>query len=371
MCGTVCNRAVIIFLILLTPIFSVHAVEISTATTTINLSICGNELVDAGEQCDVLGETGVYSTTIVGRQCSPVCKFGPYCGDSVLQTHFSEQCDDGNNTSGDFCSAVCIVEPAGSGGGGSSGGGSSSGGGTKPIGDTQVSVSGLGYPGQTINFLLDTKSIGTVKANAQGRFEFATAASPGTATLGVWALDYSSKRSITLNSTFDVTQGAVTNVRGLILPPTLSVANPTVIPGTPIAITGQGIPVAKIEIHFNKSEIVESTTSGTDGKFTLSLDSSKLRNAEYSIKARSITGTAPLLTPSSFSSSVQLFVGVDGVPTTPSDLNRDAKIDLIDFSILIFWWQTAGGDSNPPADISGNGKVSLEDFSILLFNWTG
>ena len=64
-------------------------------------------------------------------------------------------------------------------------------------------------------------------------------------------------------------------------------------------------------------------------------------------------------------------MGVDGVPTTPSDLNRDAKIDLIDFSILIFWWQTAGGDSNPPADISGNGKVSLEDFSILLFNWTG
>ena len=353
---------------LVVPFFAMAA---QTATTTLTLSICGNSLVDNGEECDIPGETGVYSQTIVGRQCSTQCQYGPYCGDGILQSPFGEQCDDGNNTDGDFCSSICKVEPAGSGGGGSSGGGSSSGGGTKPIGDTQVSVSGLGYPGQTINFLLDTKSIGTVKANAQGRFEFATAASPGTATLGVWALDYSSKRSITLNSTFDVTQGAVTNVRGLILPPTLSVANPTVIPGTPIAITGQGIPVAKIEIHFNKSEIVESTTSGTDGKFTLSLDSSKLRNAEYSIKARSITGTAPLLTPSSFSSSVQLFVGVDGVPTTPSDLNRDAKIDLIDFSILIFWWQTAGGDSNPPADISGNGKVSLEDFSILLFNWTG
>jgi ABC-type transport system involved in cytochrome bd biosynthesis fused ATPase/permease subunit len=36
------------------------------ATTTVNLSICGNSLVDSGEQCDVPGETGAYSTTILG-----------------------------------------------------------------------------------------------------------------------------------------------------------------------------------------------------------------------------------------------------------------------------------------------------------------
>jgi hypothetical protein len=84
-----------------------------------------------------------------------------------------------------------------------------------------------------------------------------------------------------------------------------------------------------------------------------------------------VTGTPPLTAQSSFSSTLQLFVGVDGQTTTPSDLNRDGRINLTDFSILIFWWQTAGGDSNPPADINGNGRVSLEDFSILLFNWTG
>jgi hypothetical protein len=66
-----------------------------------------------------------------------------------------------------------------------------------------------------------------------------------------------------------------------------------------------------------------------------------------------------------------LFVGVDGQATQPSDLNRDGSVNLIDFSILIFWWQTTGGDSNPPADINQNGNVGLEDFSILLFNWTG
>jgi len=48
-----------------------------------------------------------------------------------------------------------------------------------------------------------------------------------------------------------------------------------------------------------------------------------------------------------------------GQASTPSDLNRDGFVNLIDFSIMIFWWQTNGGDSDPPADINGNGSVSL------------
>lgn len=107
----------------------VMAIAQNTATTTLSLSICGNVLVDEGEDCDVPGETGVYSTTITGRQCTPVCKFGPYCGDGILQTQYQEECDDGNNDNLDFCSALCKIEPAGSGGGGTSGGGGGGGGG--------------------------------------------------------------------------------------------------------------------------------------------------------------------------------------------------------------------------------------------------
>jgi hypothetical protein len=57
-------------------------------------------------------------------------------------------------------------------------------------------------------------------------------------------------------------------------------------------------------------------------------------------------------------------------PTT-ADLNRDGKVNLTDFSILLFWWNTDGGTSDPSADINGDKKVNLTDFSILLFNWTG
>jgi cysteine-rich repeat protein len=358
-------------LLLLSSPVKIDAQMISTATTTINLSICGNMLVDVGEQCDVPGETGLYSTTIAGRQCNASCRFGPYCGDGILQTFYTEECDDGNNDNGDFCSAACTIEPAGSGGGGSSGGGGGGGGSNRELGDTSVSISGLAYPNQQINFLLDTRAVGSVRANSTGRFEFAVEASPGTATLGVWANDASGRRSITLNNTFDVTQGAVTNVSGLILPPTLAVGSAQVVPGSTIAISGQSVPNARVEIHFNNSQIVESVQSDATGRYSLQFSSSRLRNAEQSVRARSVTGTPPLVTQSGFSSLVQLFVGVDGAPARPSDLNRDGKINLTDFSILIFWWQTAGGNSNPPADINGNGRVSLEDFSILLFNWTG
>ena len=344
----------------------------SVATTSFQLSICGNEIVDANEDCDVLGETGVYSQTIVGRQCNASCFFGPYCGDGILQSGFSEECDDGNNDDGDFCSATCTIEPAGSGGGGSSGGGSGgSGGSSQELGDTQITVSGVGYPGRTINFILDTDSIGSVRAGSNGRFEFATDADPGTATLGMWSTDTSGTRSLTLNNTFDVTQGAITNLTGIILPPTISVPNQNVDPGAVVNVSGQSAPNATVELHIDDSDPVETTTANGNGQWSYSLDTGTLSISEHILRARTVVGNPPLTTESSFSTSLQLFVGVDGQATQPSDLNRDGSVNLIDFSILIFWWQTNGGDSDPPADINQNSNVGLEDFSILLFNWTG
>lgn len=345
----------------------------SVATTTLDLSICGNAIVDGNEDCDVVPpEAGAYSQTIAGRQCDATCNFGPYCGDGILQTIFNEECDDGNNDDGDFCSSICKVEPAGSGGGGSSGGGSASGGGgSRELGDTVINIKGRGYPGRTVNFLLDTESVGSVRADSEGEFEFSTEADPGTATVGIWSVDGQGTRSITLNNTFDVTQGAITNLSGIIVPPTLNLESQNVDPGDVITVSGQSLPNAVVELHIDNSEIVESVSTGSDGEWSFQLDTGQLTISEHTLRARSVTGTPPLTTESSFSNSLQLFVGVDGVATQPSDLNRDGSINLIDFSILIFWWQTSGGNSNPPADINQNGNVGLEDFSILLFNWTG
>jgi len=364
--------SVIVMMLLIFPNVTLALTGGFIATTTLTTSICGNNVVDGVEECDVPGETGGYSTTILGRQCTPICQFGPYCGDGILQTIYAEECDDGNNADGDFCGGDCKVEPAGSGGGGSSGGGSySSGGSATNLGETQVNITGQTIPRATVNIILDAKSVGTVRANNAGQFEFASAVSPGTVSMGFWTEDDNKVRSITFNTTFDVTQGAITNVAGVLIPPTIVVSKAKLNPGDVITFGGQAPPNAKIEVHIGASTKILTTTSDSGGYWNLDFDTTGMKPAEYTARARFVLGTGTLTTESSFSSTLQLFLGVDGSPTTPSDLNRDGFVNLIDFSILIFWWGTPGGDSNPPADINGNGKVSIEDFSILLFNWTG
>jgi hypothetical protein len=203
-------------------------------------------------------------------------------------------------------------------------------------------------------------------------FEFATESSPGTATLGIWAVDSAGTRSITFNNTFDVTQGAVTNLNDIILPPTIKLSSTNVSSGATITISGQAVPNSTISIYSDRNTTtpVATAQAGSNGTWSTQY-TNRLSNAEHTLRARSVSGTPPLTIQSSFSNTVQLFVGVNGTASTPSDLNRDGSVNLIDFSILIFWWNTAGGDSDPPADINANGRVSLEDFSILLFNWSG
>lgn len=67
-------------------------------------SMCGNGVVQSGEQCDD-------GNTASGDGCSSTCQsesITPVCGNGVLQS--GEQCDDGNTLSGDGCSSSCQTE---------------------------------------------------------------------------------------------------------------------------------------------------------------------------------------------------------------------------------------------------------------------
>ena len=64
------------------------------------------------------------------------------------------------------------------------------------------------------------------------------------------------------------------------------------------------------------------------------------------------------------SAAVRQFNAVSGTVCL-GDLNNDGFVNLTDFSILLFYWNT----SNANADINGDGIVNLTDFSIMLFHW--
>ena len=90
-----------------------RAVMPSYALSSMNLSddgigttltpVCGNGLLESGEQCDD-------GNTLSGDGCSASCTIEstPVCGNGVLES--GEQCDDGNTVSGDGCSSSCQLE---------------------------------------------------------------------------------------------------------------------------------------------------------------------------------------------------------------------------------------------------------------------
>jgi hypothetical protein len=54
---------------------------------------------------------------------------------------------------------------------------------------------------------------------------------------------------------------------------------------------------------------------------------------------------------------------------TAGDMNTDCRVNLIDFSILAYWYKKAGVPAS--VDLNGDGKVTIVDFSILAYYWTG
>lgn len=370
-------------IIFLTTLFCfVSGVNAAPATTTVLVTICGDGLVGYGEVCDVLGgNDGAYATSSAGHHCNSTCTaFAPYCADSILQALYGEECDDGNNLSGDNCTNVCKQEvaptststppapppPSTRGGFGANSG-------TLSINNpTKVVIDGKAYPGAYVHILQDGKQVGVVPGSQTGSFHFeATGVTPGPVVFGFWAEDSKKTRSVTLTTTFQVVQSAVTSVSGVLLPPTIDAEKKTIPPGEKLNIFGETSPGA---VMYTSLDSVASTASGTsalpDGKWGMSLDIASLKNeALHSVKVQSDVVMEDKSTKrSGFSQSLGFYFGTRDVGTVVgSDVNNDGKINIVDFSILLFYW----GTSEITVDFNSDGKVNLTDFSILLFNWTG
>lgn len=358
-----------------------------TATTTISVSICYNGLIDAAEVCDDgLFNTGAYGSTTATRHCNATCSgYGPYCGDAVLQALYSEQCDDGNAANGDLCSDQCVQEsppvstttppappppppPPASGGGG--GGGVFEG--TIPVrAQTRVILEGKAYPNSSINVLKDGQLIGVVQSDANADFSYeATNMTAGPTTFGFWANDGRGVRSITYTTTFQVTQNAVTTVSNVFLPPTIDLKTKKVSIGNSVEAFGATAPLAKVSLFLDREKNARTiATSSGAGLWSAMIPTDGVADeAFHAVKAMFELFGPGAQSKSGYSQAVNFYVGLrDARAPKTGDLNGDGKINLVDFSILLFHWNT----DHEVADLNGDGKVNLTDFSILLFNWTG
>lgn len=274
---------------------------------------------------------------------------------------------------------------SGGGGGGGGGQGASSGGsggsggfeGTdKPYqsGDGLVIITGYAFPRSTVTVLVDGQIADTLTSDSDGSFSSTLdAIARGAYTFGVYGTDKSGVKSSTYSTTFTITGARGSTLSNVNVMPSIKVTPNPVDPGTLLSVSGYSIPNATVTIENQNDKSSASlktftATSDGNGAWSVEIPTDGFSKGTYKVRAKAKQETGVT---TNFSGYTFYGVGEAAKVARSSDLNRDGKVNLIDFSILLFWWGSAGGNSNPPADINGDGKVSLTDFSIMIFNWTG
>jgi len=269
------------------------------------------------------------------------------------------------------------VLPGGGGGGGGSGSGGGAGttygylpGSNEEI-ETKVVMRGKSYPHSDVHILVDGKVVGIVETDAKADFYFETTSiASGVSSFGFWSEDPDGLKSTLLTLTFRVISGAVTTISGVYISPTIDIDKNSVKQGEDVRIYGKTVPDTEVHIHIHSDEeFVEQINSQEAGGWELTFNTEPLEEDFHIAKALFQVNADGNVIQSGFSKSVSFYVGkVGGEAACPeADLNKDGRVNLIDFSILLYNW----GTDNACSDQNQNGTVDLIDFSIMMYYWTG
>lgn len=308
----------------------------------------------------------------------------PGCGDGVIGS--GEQCE-GSNLGGSSCSSLgfsvgslsctsaCTFNTSqctsgSSGGGGGGGGGAQS---SPSIPETNVVFSGRAYPLSRVSILKDGQLVVTTITGSDGNFTVTVSnLSTGNYTFAVYGEDKNSIRSSLFTFPIYITSGVTTKIGGIFIAPTIAVDKSEVRRGDNIAIFGQSAPASEIIVSVNsEEEFFIKKVADASGAYLLNFDTSVLEMGQHQTKSKAaLSGEI-----TAFGKVIGFTVGTKNVlAQLPSvskkgDLNKDGRVNLVDFSITAYWYKRA----NPPAssDLNVDGKVDLVDFSIMAFNWTG
>jgi hypothetical protein len=315
---------------------------------------CGNTYKENAEECD--------GSDFGGESC---ISFG-YVGGSLICT---ETCriSTGNCESMDQPGGT----PGSGSGGGSSGGTSGFQPGSNTERETKVVIYGKSYPHSDVHILVDGKVIGIVKTDAKADFYFETdEITAGVASFSFWSEDSLGLKSTLLTLTFRVISGSVTTITGVYIAPTIDSNKDSVRKGEDIMIFGETVPETEVFVHINsEEEHIEQAESTEEGKWNIVFNTEPLEEEFHTAKALFQIASAGNIIKSGFSKSISFYVGkLGGEAVCPgADLNGDGRVNLVDFSILLFYW----GTNNECADQNLDGTVDLIDFSIMMFYWTG
>lgn len=245
-------------------------------------------------------------------------------------------------------------------------------GGSAYLYQSTVTISGSASPNSTISVLKDGSIVATTQTKSDGSF---TVTSPsferGTYSFMTYVTDRARRRSSSYTSTMAFAQGTNNTISNIVIPPTIALEDDSVGTSDEVVVSGEAVPGATIDLLIDgavkySASSTKSVAGSADGLWKISFNASQLSRGTHLLRARAIV---PGRTQSGVSTVLMLGVGEEPSPASlrTADLNRDGKVNLVDFSILLSKWQS----DDEVADINADGTVNIADFSIMLFQWTG
>ena len=260
------------------------------------------------------------------------------------------------------------VNAPGSGGGGGGGGGGL-------VAPTTINFSGMSYPSTKVTILNNGKVAVTTISDTNARFSSSLSnLSTGTYNFSVFGEDSQGRKSLSFSFPVYVTQGTTVNIGGIFLSPTIDTDKSEVKKGDNLLVFGQTVPNTSLDVVFHSDqEILRNTITDATGLYKYNMNTTPLEFGNHNVKSKAVMKEDI----SASSAEVPFLVGLTSKQRSLSancsklrgDLNCDGRVNLVDFSIMAYWYKKL----SPPAriDLNGDGKVTLVDFSIMAYNWTG
>lgn len=235
---------------------------------------------------------------------------------------------------------------------------------------TSVRFSGLAYPKSEVFLLKEGKFQTFVTADDLGNFNITLEEKYSENVLySLYAKDPKGNRSLLLNYPLVVYGGYVTYLSGIEFSPTINIDKSEVYFADSITVSGYGLSNTNVEIVISgKNKTTFNVLTKQDGSYSRSISVLGLEKGDYSIYTRYVDNKK-------ISNILRFIVGDSTkyknyeLSNLPGDCNSDRVINLVDFSILAFWYKK----SDPPvcADANGDKIINLIDFSVLAFYWSG
>ncbi len=328
-------------------LFLVSNIFAQSVNVKANAPGCGNNIKENGEQCD--------GSDLGGASCQSL----GYAGGTLT-------C----NSNCIFNTSNCYTFTGGGGGGGGSG---------APPTYGNVIFSGRAYPRSEITILSDGQIKATTRADENANFYITlTGLSPGNYIFSIYSEDNEGRRSSLLTFPVSLTAGATVQIGGIFIPPTIDVDKIEVRRGDNIKIFGQSVPKADILVVISsEEEFFGKTIADSQGMYLYNFDTSLIDYGTHYAKSKASLGNVAV---SGFSQVVSFKVGTRNILEKPTkcpikaDLNNDCRVNLIDFSIVAYWYRrplSLQFKKIEAEDLNGDGKVDLIDFSIMAYYWTG